>query len=383
MSSRPDDARPVHLDHNGTTPVAPEVAAAMWPFLTEHCGNPSSATPAGRLARRAVDDAREHVAALIGASADEVTFTSGGTEANNLAVRGVTAALRRAGASSTTVVTSAVEHPATSAPMALLVRDGWDVVTLPVTGSGHVDLDALPRDDVAFGSIILAQNETGAIQPAREFASAVHAAGGLVHTDAAQAAGKIGVDVDDLGVDLLSLAGHKLYAPKAVGALYVRRGTPIVPLVVGAGQERGLRPGTENVAGIVGLGRAAQLALTHLDEDAERMARLRDELWRRLSTAVPGLVRLSPAEDCLPNTLMISVPGRLGREVLEAAPDVEASTGSACHAGIDSPAATLVAMGVSDDVALGAIRLTLGRATTAADVERASASLVAALHHVA
>ena len=388
MSSRPDDARPVYLDHNGTTPVAPEVAGAMWPYLTEHCGNPSSATAAGRLARRAVDDAREHVAALIGASADEVTFTSGGTEANNLAIRGVTAALRRAGASpaadvSSTVVTSAVEHPATSAPMALLARDGWDVVTLPVTRAGHVDLAPLPRDHVAFGSIILAQNETGAIQPVREFAASVHAAGGLVHTDAAQAVGKIGVDADDLGVDLLSLAGHKLYAPKAVGALYVRRGTRIEPLVVGAGQERGLRPGTENVASIVGLGRAAQLALSRLADDAARMMSLRDELWRRLSTAVPGLVRLSPAQNCLPNTLMISQPGRLGREVLEAAPDVEASTGSACHAGIDSPATTLVAMGCDDGVSLGAIRLTLGRATTSADIDRAATSLVAAFRHVA
>lgn len=391
---------PVYLDHNGTTPVAPEVADAMWPFLTEHCGNPSSASPAGRFARAAIETAREHVAELIGATADEITFTSGGTEANNLAIRGVTSALRRSRSAATSpgrrrpgaaddstrtdeapgiVVTSSVEHPATLEPVELLREQGWDVGCLPVDRAGHTRLDPFPAAPIALGSMILAQNETGALQPVREFADLVHRAGGVVHVDAAQAVGKIEVDVDDLAADLLSVAGHKLYAPKAVGALYVRRGTPIEPLVVGAGQERGLRPGTENVAGIVGLGRAAELARRHQGDDARRMAALRDDLWARLHTAEPRLVRISPESACLPNTLMVSLPAHLGREVLEVASGVEASTGSACHAGVDSPARTLVAMGIDDDVALGAIRLTLGRSTTATDVERAALCLIDAM----
>lgn len=367
----------VHLDHNATTPVAPEVAEAMWPYLTEHYGNPSSGSAAGRVARRAVETAREQVADLIGARPDEITFTSGGTESNNLAIRG----LAEAAPSDAPRVafTSALEHPATVQPLTLLARDGWEVTALATTGDGRVDLDTNPITGLRFGSVILAQNETGALQPVREFAEWVHGLGGLVHTDAAQAVGKVEVDVDALGVDLLSVAGHKLYAPKGVGALYVRRSTSLAPLLVGAGQERGLRPGTENVASIVGLGCAAALARSRQCEDAARIGALRDRLWHELQGAVPRLVRITPMADCLPNTLMISLPGRLGRDVLAAAPNVEASTGSACHAGVDSPSATLVAMGVSEDVALGAVRLSLGRSTRQADVETAVRDLSAAL----
>ncbi|MFV0434177.1 MAG: cysteine desulfurase family protein [Leucobacter sp.] len=375
---------PVYLDHNGTTPIAPEVADAMWPYLTERFGNPSSATPQGRIARQAVDIAREQLAALLGAHTDEITFTSGGTEANNLAIRGAARALGLDAArqSRRTLLTSVVEHPATAQPVALLAEAGWRVHRLGVDAEGRVDPAAVPEGPLDVGTLILAQNEVGTVQPVAEVAEMVHAAGGAMHADAAQAVGKIPVEVDDLGVDLLSVAGHKLYAPKGVGALYVRRGTAIEPVLVGAGQERGLRPGTENVASIVGLGAAAALAASLLADpvagdgsEAAREERLRELLWERLAAAIPNLVRVSPRTGCLPNTLMVAVPGRIGSELLDAASGVTASTGSACHSGVHTPARTLLEMGIAPDLALGALRLSLGRATTEADVERVASDL--------
>lgn len=361
---------PIYLDHNGTTPVAAQVADAMWPFLTRHFGNPSSATAAGAVARRAVEDAREQLAALIGAHADEILFTSGGTEANNLAIRG-TFPDRTAGV----IVTSRVEHPATVQPLRLREHAGWTIHRLPVDQQARIDPTDIPAGPVDLGTVILAQNEVGTLQPVAALADRIHAVGGLVHTDAAQAVGKIRVDVDELGVDLLSIAGHKLYAPKGVGALYVRRGTDLAPLLVGAGQERGLRPGTENVAAIVGLGAAAALAGTLMTMEPARQERLRELLWQRLHGAIPGLVRISPATGCLPNTLMVAVPGRIGSEFLAGVDTVAASTGSACHSGVHTPAETLLEMGVEPDVALGALRLTLGRATTESDIAAAAAAL--------
>ncbi|MGO1165965.1 MAG: cysteine desulfurase family protein [Janibacter sp.] len=363
---------PIHLDHNATTPVAPEVANAMWPYLMDHFGNPSSTTPAGVRARAAVDHAREQVAALVGARPDEIVFTSGGTEANNLAIRGVAAV-----AGCHTALTSTVEHPATQAPMAHLRDQGWRAHELPVDAECRVLLDEIPTVPIGLGSLILAHNETGALQPVADFAERVRAAGGVVHVDAAQAVGKIAVSVESLGVDLLSVAGHKLYAPKGVGALFVRRGTTLAPVLRGAGQEGCLRPGTENVPGIVALGAAAELAAGQLDEEATRVAALRDLLWDKLAHALPDLVRVSPADACLPNTLMVAVPGRLGADVLEAVPEVAASTGSACHSGVHSPSSALLAMGVEHDTALGSLRLTLGRSTHREDVERAADALAA------
>lgn len=362
----------VYLDHNATTPVAPEVAEAMWPFLTTQFGNPSSDTPPGRRARTAVDRAREQVAALIGAQPDEVVFTSGGTEANNLAIRGVAALVTRRAA-----VTSAVEHPATVAPLAHL-RDqhGWQVHELAVDAEARVRLAEFPPGPVGLGTLILAHNESGTIEPMAEFAAAVHAAGGLAHADAAQAVGKIPVAVDDLGVDLLSVAGHKFYAPKGVGALYIRRGTAVAPVVRGAGQERGLRPGTENVAGIVGLGAAADLAGRMLGDQGVRQAALRERLWQRLSAAVPEVIRATPRAATLPNTLLVAVPGITGGDLLAGVPSVAASTGSACHAGVLT-SSVLVAMGIDADDALGALRLSVGRSTTADQVERAADALTA------
>lgn len=367
------DASPIYLDHNATTPVAPEVAEAMWPYLTEHFGNPSSTTPLGRRARAGIDTAREQVATLIGAHPDEITFTSGGTESNNLATRGTAAH-----ATHRTAVTSTVEHPATIEPLKLLEADGWHVHRLPVDADGRVSAEDVPDGPIGLGTLIFAQNETGTIQPVAQIADRVHAAGGVMHTDAAQAVGKIPVSVDDLGEDLLSIAGHKLYAPKGVGALYVRRGTTVRPLLVGAGQERGLRPGTENVASIVGLGMAAELANGLLATEPARQTALREDFWRRLAGGIPGLRRVSPLDGCLPNTLMVALPDRLGADLLDNAPGIAASTGSACHSGIHTPSATLLAMGIEAGAALGALRLTLGRSTVSETIALAADEIIKA-----
>ena len=371
-------ASPIYLDFNATTPVAPEVLEAMLPYLTRSFGNPSSDHALGREARRAVDEAREQVAALIGASRDEIIFTSGGTESNHLAIRGAGALIATGRRH---IVTSNVEHPATVGAYAFLEAQGWKVTRLPVNRDGAIDVrgaDEAIGDDVGLVTVMLAQNETGAVMPVSDVAHVARAHGAVSHTDAAQAVGKIDVNVDRLGVDLLSIAGHKLYAPKGVGALYVRSQTAIEPLVLGGGQERGLRPGTENVASIVGLGVAATLAQSRLANDVEFIGNLRDHLWAEVSARIPGLVRHTPIERCLSNTLSLSFPGVLGREVLQRADGVLASTGSACHSGVDTPAETLLAMGVAPDVALGAVRLSLGRSTSLDQVRAAAEILTTA-----
>lgn len=364
----------LYLDHNATTPVATEVAHAMWPHLTTEFGNPSSATPHGRRARAAVDRAREQVATLIGAAPDEIVFTGGGTEANNLAIRGAAAV-----ASVRVAVTSAIEHPATVAPLAHLhAEHGWQVHEQPVDAEARVLLDAFPDGPIGVGTLILAHNEIGTLEPVAEFSTRVQAAGGVAHADAAQAVGKVPVLVNELGVDLLSIAGHKLYAPKGVGALYVRRGTSIAPVVRGAGQERGLRPGTENVAAIVGLGAAAELAGGLLAAEGVRQTALRELLWDRLAAGIPGLIRVTPREETLPNTLMVAVPDMIGADILEAATSVAASTGSACHAGVHTPSGALLAIGLAPEAALGALRLSVGRSTTESEIEGAAVALAGA-----
>lgn len=309
-------------------------------------------------------------------------FTSGGTESNNLAIRG-TAATAEPGRRR--IITSQVEHPATARPCDLLETQRWTISRVPVTETGTVTLDTIVQaldDDVALLTVMLAQNETGAIMPVAEAAGAARRLGIATHTDAAQAIGKIDVNVDSLGIDLLSIAGHKCYAPKGVGALYVRRGTPLEPVLLGAGQERGLRPGTENVAHTVGLGAACHLAQSRMEAEARRLRHLRDQLWVDLSSRIPGLERHTPATENLPNTLMVSFPAALGRDVLSRAPRVAASTGSACHAGRDTPGDTLLAMGVSPDVALGAVRLSLGHDNTSADIS-AAVDILARAHRSA
>ena len=369
---------PIYLDHNATTPVHPEVVEAMLPWLKEHFGNPSSMHVYGRRAHEAVERAREQVAALLGCKADEVFFTSGGTEANNLAILGVAAAVadgRRH------AVTSVVEHPAIARPCDRLEQNGWEVTRLPVDGDGLVSIEnarAFVRGDTALVSIMLANNETGTMMPMHDIAEIAHSRGARVHTDAAQAVGKIPVRVDELGVDLLSVAGHKLYAPKGVGLLFVRRGTPIRPVLLGAGHERGLRPGTENVPYIVGLGKACEVAARDLNNEAARVRGLRDELWDLLSAGLPGIRLNGHLTDRLPNTLNVSFPGVSGSVVLGAAPEVAASTGSACHEGAENPSGVLLAMGLEATTALGAVRLSLGRGTSKKHVLEAARALVRA-----
>jgi cysteine desulfurase len=368
---------PIYLDHNATTPLHPEVVDAMLPFLTTHFGNPSSGHVYGQRAKAAVEAARGQVASLLGCEPEEVFFTSGGTEANNLAIFGVTARrfLRKH------VVTSTVEHPATEEPCADLERQGWNVRRVGVGPSGQVDpSDVAPvvREDTALVTVMLANNETGTVMPIRAIADIAHAKGAVVHTDAAQAVGKVPTRVNDLGVDLLSIAGHKVYAPKGVGALFVRKGTPISPLLHGAGHERGLRPGTENVASIVGLGMACEIAGRDLDAEAARQTALRETLWAALLEGIPGLSLNGHPTERLPNTLNVSFPDARGSAVLARATGVAASTGSACHAGGEAPSAVLTAMGVESGVALGAVRLTLGRFSTTYEVDQAASRLVQA-----
>ena len=374
--------RPINLDHNATTPVDPEVLAAMLPFLREDFGNPSSAHAAGRRANEAVEAARREVAALIGARADEIVFTSGGTEASNIAIRGAATRDRKRRA----VVTTTIEHPATEACCALLEREGHVVRRVAPRPDGRVTAQAVAAaidDATILVTIIHAQNEIGTLQPLAEIARAAHATGALMHADAAQSVGKVPVDVGALGLDLLTIAGHKLCAPKGIGALYMRRGLELPPLIVGAGQEHGRRPGTENVPGIVALGQACRLARIRIERGTDDIAALARELFTRLQAEVPGLAQVGDATDRLPNTLNVLFPGVSGRRVLEACPGVLASTGSACHADREDPSAILLALGIDPEAALGAVRLSLGYTTTRSDVETAAVRLGEAWRAVA
>jgi cysteine desulfurase len=366
---------PIYLDHNATTPVLPEVVDAMLPYLREHFGNPSSGHVYGARARSAVARAREQVAALLGCDADEVVFTSGGIEANNLAIRGVAEALD----SRRHVVTTAIEHPGTAGACAWLEKRERRVTRIGVDADGRARLDEAREvidTDTVLVTVMHSNNETGVLQPVAELARLAHAVGALVHTDAAQSLGKVPVNVRDLDVDLLSVVGHKLYAPKGVGALYVKRGTPLVPLALGTSHERGVRPGTENVASVVGLGAACEAMGRDLEAAALRVRALRDALWERLATAIPGLALNGHRELRLPNTLNVRFPRASGSAVLAGAPAIAASTGSACHEGQESASAVILAMGVAAGEALGSVRLTLGRGTTEDEVARAGEALV-------
>ncbi len=360
-----------YLDHNATTPLLPEVVDAMLPFLTTHFGNPSSSHALGRVAKDAVARARAQVAALIHAPVESIVFTSGGTEATALALRG--AALARPGRRH--LVTSSIEHPATARVAEALAADGARWSRVGVDERGVLRLEALQqalRPYTAWVSLIHAHNETGVLQPVAEAARCAHQVDALLHADAAQSAGKVPLDVDALGVDLMTLAAHKLYGPKGVGALYVRPGVTLTPTSLGGGQEGGRRAGTENVASIVGFGVACAAAARDLDAQRARLVDLRDELWRRLRERVPGLRLAGEGAERLPNTLYVLFPGASGNAVLAATPDVAASTGSACHDGLDHPPVVLAEMGISPAEAVGAVRLTLGRGTTADDLARAA-----------
>ena len=365
---------PIYLDYNGTTPIDPAVAEAIAPYLTEYFGNPSSSHRYGWAARDAVNSARQRVADLIGGFADEVVFTACGSESDNLAIQGVAMALRDRG---NHIVTQQTEHPAVLATCRYLQTfGGFEITYLSVDHAGLVDPDSLERSmtkKTVLVSIMHANNETGVIQPIAELSAVVHAHGAVFHTDAAQSVGKVRVNVDELGVDLLTVVGHKVYAPKGIGALYVRRDTPILPLIHGASQERGRRAGTENVAYIAGLGVACALAKDKLPTDMPRIENLRDRLQRHLEDL--GWISNGASAARLPNTLNISKPGLDGEEILAHAPEIAASTGAACHAGRTEPSSVLVSMGIPREQAMGAVRLSLGRWTTERNVHHAAEAL--------
>lgn len=370
---------PIYLDYNATTPTDPRVVEAMLPYLRTHHGNPSSAHVYGQRAQAAIDGARTEVAALIGASPTELVFTACATEANNLALLGAARAAQPGGRA--VLVTSSIEHPSVANPLRHLAGKGWSVTELPVDATGRVQTDHAANvitSEVALVSVMLANNETGSVQAVRALADLAHAVGALMHVDAAQAIGKVAVDVNALGADLLTLAGHKFYAPKGVGALYVRAGVAIEPIQYGAGHEHGLRPGTENVPHIVALGEAARLTRTTLAQDAARMTALRERLHGRLAAAIPGLQLNGHPTERLPNTLNVSFPAVAGWQLLAAAPGVAASTGSACHAGSHAVSGVLGAMGLTPEAAMGAVRLSLGRFTTESEIDAAAEALIGA-----
>jgi len=372
--------RSIYLDYNATTPVAPSVVEAMTPFFTEYYGNPSSNHASARACQEAVEDARGKVAALLGADRDEVVFTSGGTESNNLALKGV---MMRDGLSSGGhLIISAIEHPSVVQPVRFLERLGFDVTVVGCNAQGVVDVsrvEAAIRDDTRLISIMHANNETGAIQPIGEIADLCHTKSILMHTDAAQSVGKITTFADELGVDLISVAGHKLYAPKGVGALYVRRGIQLESVLHGAGHESGLRAGTENVPGIVALGHAALLALKGQAEAGHRLASLRDLLFARLCNVIGERVTMNSRHaPRLPNTLSVNFLDVSATSLLSRIPELCASTGSACHSVAAGMSSTLAAMGVSPEEARGTIRLSLGWFTSEEEIERAAELLIGA-----
>jgi cysteine desulfurase len=375
---------PIYLDYNATTPVDSAVFDAMLPYLREHFGNASSTHAFGRAAHDAVDAARRQVADLIGAKPDEIIFTGGGSEASNHALKGAVFAKLRGifgrWAKDAHIVTSAVEHPATLEPCEFLKRLGCLVSVLPVDRFGVVSLDAAKKAlerGATLLSVMHANNEVGTIQPIRALADLAHERGALVHTDAAQSLGKIAVDVGELGVDLLTVAGHKLYAPKGVGVLYVRKGVKLEPLIHGAGHEQGRRAGTENVPYVVGLGKANELARQSLPEATTRLKRLRDRLWERLKEGFGDQLTLNGHPEMrLPNTLNVNFLGEYGGDLLERTPEVAASRGSACHAGSITLSPVLKAMGVPPREGRGAVRFSVGRYTTEEEIDRVAEALV-------
>ena len=365
----------IYLDYNATTPIDEKVKNAMLPFIEQHYGNPSSSHAFGRTAKAAVEKARRQVAALLNAFPDEICFTSGGSEANNMAIKGAAWRYRSKGRH---IITSSIEHPAVLNVCGWLSHQGFEITYLPADSYGCVrpaDLEAAMTSGTILVSVMHANNETGAIQPIRELAAISHRHGALFHTDAAQSVGKIPTDVKQLDLDFLSIAGHKLYAPKGIGALYIRRGVQIDPLIHGAGHEHGLRAGTENVIFDAALGQACEIAQAQLSDPSIRD--LTDFFWLSLKSKLRDRVTLNGHPDeRLPNTLNVSFIGKAGYEVLDALPGIAASTGSACHSGDISISPVLQAMGVPADIARGAVRFSLGRYTQKEELISAAEQII-------
>jgi cysteine desulfurase len=366
-------ADPIYLDHAATTPVRPEVRAAMEPFYGPRFGNPSSTHRWGRDARAALDEARERIARCIGARPDEVCFTSGGTEGDNFAVLGAWRAMR--GLGRTAVVTSPIEHKAVLAAVHQAAREGAEERILGVASAGLVDEASFARamgDDVAVCSIMWVNNETGVIQALPELAARAKAAGAVMHTDAVQAFGKVPIDLATLPVDTLTLSGHKIGAPKGIGAMFIRRGTALEPLMHGGAQDRGRRPGTENVAAAVGLAVAAEMTLAELEAEHARLGTLRDRLEQALRARVPDIMVHGRGAPRAHHVVNVSVPGVDGEALLMALDlrGIACSGGSACQSGSASPSHVLSAMGVAPDLASSAIRMSLGALTTPEQIDR-------------
>lgn len=370
---------PLYFDAHATTPCDPAVVAAMAPCWADDFGNASSLQhPFGGAAQRAVDTARDHVAHLAGARLRDVVFTSGATEANNLALKGV---IEACGAADAEVVTVVTEHPAVLDPCRWLERHGTRVVYLPVQTDGLLDVPALeaaltPRTRLV--SVMAANNEIGVLQPLAALAAAAHRVGAWFHTDASQALGKVPLDMEALGIDLLSCTAHKLYGPKGVGALIVRRkaGVPLEPLLHGGGHERGLRSGTLNVPGIVGFGEACRLGALRLDEDSARLTTLRDRLWHGVQAGLSGVHLRGALHPRLPHNLNIGIDGVRGRDLVLALDDVAVSPGAACASTSAEPSHVLRALGLSDDEARSSLRFGLLRTTTADEVDHVVSRLV-------
>ena len=367
----------IYLDYNATTPVAPSVFEAMEPFFKKHYGNPSSNHAMGRAAAEAIVDARTQVAGMLAADPEEIVFTSCGTASNNLALKGV---MMSGGRVRGHLIISNIEHPAVESPARFLQKLGCDLTVVNCSHDGLVnpaDIQKALRPDTRLVSIMHANNEIGTIQPLREIADLCSQHSVLLHTDASQSAGKISTHVDELGVDMLTVAGHKLYAPKGIGALYVREGIGLEPILHGGDQEQGMRGGTENTAYIVGLGQACKLAARCLDEARDRMQVLRDRLYKRLcegtGIALPVNGMASPR---LPNTLSVRFPDCIGRELLSRCHEICASTGSACHSEIQTVSNVLSAIGLNASECESTIRLSVGWYTSEEDVDFASNALV-------
>jgi len=368
------NSNPIYLDFNASTPIAPEVAEAMMPFLSAHYGNPSSLHWAGKPAKEAVEQARSQVAELLGGSPEEIIFTSGGSESNNHAIKGTFFAHRDRG---NHIITTQIEHPAVINPCRFLERVGAEVTYIGVDRYGRVNPDDI-RKEITPKTILItvmhANNEVGTLQPIAEIARIAREHDILFHTDAAQSVGKIPTDVDVLGVDMLSVAGHKLYAPKGVGALYIRNGVHIEPLIHGAGHEYGQRAGTENVLLAVGLGKACEIAVPWINDD--HILRLRDRFWEKLQASFGEKIVLNGhPEHRLPNTLNVNFVGKVGADILARLEGVAASTGSACHAGSVELSPVLKAMNIPPEIGMGAIRFSLGRTTTAEEIEEVVSQL--------
>jgi cysteine desulfurase len=372
--------KPIYLDYNGTTPHAPEVIDAMRPFFETEFGNPSSSHWYGTRPRRAVMSSREQVAQILNCRDEEIIFTSGGTESNNHAIQGTARALRNRG---NHIITSSIEHPAVLEVCHYLVNSGFDITIVPVDSKGTVDpveVEKAIRPQTILITIMHANNEVGTIQPIAEIAGIAHDHGIIVHSDAAQSVGKIPTDVQELGVDLLSIAGHKIYAPKGIGALYVRSPLELENFCLGAGQEKGRRAGTENVLEIVGLGAACDIAARDLKTNMEQMQFLRDRLFNGLIQSLPEIRLNGDLDNCLPNTLSLSFRGLEANRILEKiGHDVAASAGAACHSDSVSVSHVLEAMEVPIEWAKGCVRFSVGRMSTQDEIDKTIEVVTAAV----